>query len=109
MTALILLSEFRKTEIELWRHIEGFLGYEVSNLGRVRSFWRKSGSGRSFVNGQVRGSWTYVLDKTTPFYLKGSLDKDGYRAFALSRRGEKVKLTRAHRIGCPSLYRQLAS
>lgn len=37
MTALILLSEFKKTEIEIWRYVGDYPDYEVSNLGRVRS------------------------------------------------------------------------
>lgn len=27
--------------IEVWRNIEGFLGYQVSSEGRVRSFWKR--------------------------------------------------------------------
>ena len=45
-TALILLSEFQKTEIELWRPIVSCPGYDVSNLGRVRSWRRSAGQGR---------------------------------------------------------------
>ncbi len=31
---------------EIWKEIPGFPGYEVSNRGRVRSFWRRGKAGR---------------------------------------------------------------
>jgi hypothetical protein len=36
-------------ELEVWRPIEGFPGYEVSNQGRVRSYfgWMGGGAGPS--------------------------------------------------------------
>lgn len=36
-------------QIEAWRTIPGFEGYEVSSLGRVRSFRRHGGTGRGLV------------------------------------------------------------
>jgi hypothetical protein len=38
MTALILLSEWQKSQIEFWRKTK-YEGYDVSNFGRVRSWW----------------------------------------------------------------------
>lgn len=50
MTALILLKDFLETQIEIWKYVEGCDGYEVSNLGRVRSFLgtavKREGRGR---------------------------------------------------------------
>lgn len=46
MTALILLKDWNNSIPEVWLPIKDFLGYEVSNKGNVRSFWRKSGCGR---------------------------------------------------------------
>lgn len=81
MTALILLKDFLETQIEIWRPAIGFLGYEVSNLGRVRSFWRKSGSG-GIRGSRPHGTWTYVLGES-PTMVEGVIDKDGYRRVSL--------------------------
>lgn len=99
MSNLILLKDFLETQIELWKPIDGFLGYEVSNLGRVRSFWRKSGSGTTggfFASGKRRGSWTYVLG-ASPVIRATSADKDGYRTVVLSINGETY-CRRVHRL-----------
>lgn len=55
-------------DTEEWRAIEGFPGYEVSNLGRVRS-WRK---------------WGHAELAKTPRLLKVSADHSGYMAVAVS-------------------------
>lgn len=39
MTSLILLKDFLETQIEIWRPIAGLPGYDISSLGRLRS-WR---------------------------------------------------------------------
>ncbi len=39
MTAMVLLSEWMKSQVEFWKPIQGFDGYDVSSFGRVRS-WR---------------------------------------------------------------------
>ena len=54
MTALILLSKFRETEIEIWRPVVNLPGYDISNLGRLRS-WRlrlQHSSGRGSISGR---------------------------------------------------------
>lgn len=98
-TALILLSDFQKTEIELWRPVEGLLGYDISSLGRVRSFWRKSGSGKMgglHASGRRRGSWTYVLG-TKPVIRTAVADKDGYQFMVFSVKGKSIG-RRVHRL-----------
>lgn len=97
MTALILLSEFRKTEIELWRPVEGFPGYEVSNLGKIRSFWEKRfipwfGSGPN----KLRGGCAYILSKKSVVLSPGSWSH-GYPRVGLSR-GGKVYHRNVHRL-----------
>lgn len=39
MTALILLSEWQKSQIEFWLPVAGFPSYDVSSMGRVRSWF----------------------------------------------------------------------
>lgn len=56
MTALILLSKFRETEIEIWRQILEAPDYDVSSLGRIRS-WR----GKKSHGGRI-GFYTVRLD-----------------------------------------------
>ena len=46
MTALILLADFLETQIEIWRPVVGFPDYDVSNLGRVRSWYASSSAKR---------------------------------------------------------------
>ena len=97
MTSLILLKDFLETQIELWRPIEGFSGYEVSSIGRVRSFWRKSGSGSSVKNDRKYGAWTYVLGASAHLLSHGS-DKDGYHYVRLRGRDSKTHHCRIHRL-----------
>lgn len=77
MTALILLKDFLETQIELWRPVEGFDGYDVSNLGRVRS-WRKA-QGRLYKHGMP------VLKRTTPKILQPCIKETGRLKVTLCR------------------------
>jgi len=60
---------------ELWKQIENFPDYEVSNLGRVKSFKRNK------VSGQI---------------LRQKKDKDGYLDIGLCKNGKKFYKT--HRL-----------
>lgn len=60
---------------EVWKPIPGYDGYEVSNLGRVRS-WRK------------KGRWGGVLD--TPRVMKQTPNPNGYLKVNLQRNGLKI-------------------
>lgn len=63
MTAMVLLSEWQRSQVEFWRKTQ-FDGYDVSNFGRVRSWWRKGGPRRR---------------SDVPHIVGGSKDSYGYR------------------------------
>ena len=67
---------------EIWKDIQGYEGlYQVSNLGRVRSYLKLNGRG---------------LDKN-PHILTPKVDKDGYFEFNL-RKNKTSKYFRCHRL-----------
>ena len=55
---------------EVWKNIKGFDGYQVSNFGRIRTFWRK----RHYPTGY--GTFSYISDEPTIMSL--SDDGNGY-------------------------------
>ncbi len=66
---------------EQWRQIVDMPGYEVSNMGRVRSYWRlrrRSGSGR--------GTESFISDEPTLMKLRNH--GQGYYCLALRKGGE---------------------
>jgi len=66
------VSDFNLTPCnEIFKSIPGHPGYEVSNYGRIRSFWINSG-----------GKWTIM--STPQKYLKIFIRKDGYPQVGLS-------------------------
>lgn len=66
---------------EIWKDIEGYEGlYQVSNLGRVKSFYGK--------NGKLIGGAKL---------LSGKADKNGYREVRLCKKGV-VSYKRVHRL-----------
>ncbi len=70
MTALILLSDWQKSQIEFWRRTQ-YDGYDVSSFGRVRSWWIKiarKGWGAGY--GTVRAE--------QPHTIRGNVDASGY-------------------------------
>lgn len=55
---------------EIWKDIEGFEGYQVSNKGRVRSFWKKKHRSTGY------GCERVLSDE--PTLMKSSDDGNGY-------------------------------
>ena len=67
---------------EIWKDIEGYEGlYQVSNLGRVRSYHKLNGRGL----------------EENPHVLTPKVDKDGYFEFNL-RKDKTSKYLRCHRL-----------
>lgn len=56
--------------MEEWKNIENFPGYQVSNKGRVRTFWRR----KHYSTGY--GTYNYLSD--TPTIMSQSDDGNGY-------------------------------
>lgn len=72
--------------MEEWRQVNGFSGYEVSNLGRVRSVPREISNGR--------GVYTHPGKVMDPF-----VNEKGYRLVGLRRNGEYHRFL-VHRLVC---------
>jgi hypothetical protein len=74
--------------IERWLPVPDWPGYEVSDRGRIRSYWGMGGSSRErrFV-------------RPIPTILKGYLNEDGYRKVSLSgKSGRRAKSVNVHTL-----------
>ena len=73
---------------EVWRDIEGYEGrYQVSNMGRVKSLWRKDRFGRVIKERILEPAVTHNG------YLRVGLHVDG-----------KQKMLRVHRLVCEAFH-----
>lgn len=61
--------------MEEWKNIQNFDGYQVSNKGRVRSFWKKKR--------KKKGYGTERILSKTPTIMKTSDDGNGYQKLML--------------------------
>lgn len=82
-TALILLRDWQESQIEFWRPLAGFPGYDVSTMGRIRSYWQRvTGMGRGTrAMGQYPSFLTLFPIKSTRSvgYLRVYLFRGGQR------------------------------
>lgn len=79
------------TSEEIWKPIPGFAGYEVSDHGRVRSYWRKTAP-----NGQgYNPGW--IIDTEPRKILRLNHTKDGYPCICFQV-GGKRKCIRIHQL-----------
>lgn len=72
--------EAAENGVEIWKDICNFHGYQISNLGRVRSYWNNK----------------HTL-MSTPHIMTGAFDKDGYVRLHLHVGGYSKNIT-AHRL-----------
>lgn len=77
--------------MEIWKDIYGFEGYQVSNLGNVRSFWRKKRHSTGY------GTYRYL--SSTPVLMSQSDDGNGYLKVCLySKTNGKRYCKKVHRL-----------
>lgn len=77
--------------MEKWKDIVGFPGYQVSNYGNVRSFWRKKRCETGY------GTYRVLVD--TPYMLPQSDDGNGYMKVTLKREDDPRNYCRkVHRL-----------
>ena len=76
---------------EIWKDIPDFLGYQVSNLGQVRSFWKR----KHYPTGY--GTYWYLSDE--PYIMSQSDDGNGYMKVMLyCREDGKRYVKKVHRL-----------
>lgn len=73
---------------EKWKDIEGFPGYQVSNMGRVRSFIRRTHKPKGYG-----ADWVIDYDYP-PRIVKASDDGNGYLKVMLYNRNDKKRYCR---------------
>lgn len=89
---LILLKDWQKTSVELWRPVASFAGYEISNQGRLRSFRQKGGNKHDL---RTR-SYNRPLNRTFRILSPANNGK-GYLYYYLYRGGVR-HMCSAHRL-----------
>lgn len=86
------MSEYQyNPNVEQWKEIPGFPGYEISDHGQVRSYWRRSS--RGYGKGGM-----FVREIIPQINLKQSLDKDGYLRVSIRTPDGKGNILRIHRV-----------
>ncbi len=85
MTALILLSEWQKSQVEFWLPVKDFPGYDVSSFARVRSWWMRISTRKP--DGTYGG--TRTIKAKSPRILKLGM-RDGYSWVSMSKKGKRI-------------------
>lgn len=87
MSDIVLLRQWMESQTEFWRVIPDWPMYEVSNWGRVRSYWKTESDGLTF--------WRTL--NRQPRILSPHWDKRGY-ARVILRDHQRSKTTTIHRL-----------
>lgn len=79
MEGLVLFSDYLRIQLELWKPIEGFPGYDVSNTGRVRGYRVKRRK-------RVGYGFEWIIT-STPAIMRAARTNKGYWKIVLCREG----------------------
>ncbi len=91
MTALILLSEWQRSQVEFWRKTR-YEGYDVSSFGRIRSYWIIVAN-KGWSNG-AQGELTDI-----PTIINGATsDSSGYPYLNVGIQNGKRPCPKIHRL-----------
>lgn len=93
MTAMVLLSEWERSQVEFWKPIAGFPVYDVSSKGRVRS-WLV----RDHAPHPKTGTGCWYVKGTKPKELKQGTHRQGYKIAYLYRQDGTRYEAPVHRL-----------
>jgi hypothetical protein len=93
MTAMVLLSAWMQSQVEFWKPVPGWVGYDVSQLGRARTWWERP---KGYHGGKT--PWRRRVLAQDPAILNPATDANGYRFLHLRTPDGKSHYPKVHRL-----------
>ncbi len=79
-------------ELENWKDIVGYIGYQISDIGNVRSFWRRTGDG-----GDTFNNWEWKITDKSKLLSIGK-NRGGYHMVRLQKSQGVQKFVTVHKL-----------